>query len=365
MCADVKVEFDLQALRTVAGRFGLRNIVILDSLQQGKRILRTGRDTGISRKAFLEASGARYILKEFPFYANDLGFAEDITRYQRLLKDRFELPIPRYLPLEEHPEKFCTVIRNSNQSIFTVQQIANGGPPHERLCAATSAAKRLGMLHTASYLLGQEGIKYEVPEEAIFTTTSKLLERGKLDILNFFQLSSGHISLLENLVVQYKIYTEKNELEAEEWGYTGGKILVHGDYHINNLLFDDRHNVTAVLDFDDAKYDHPIHDVARLANSIGLFDFISSPEKPFFQVPDKINIELINIILESYLGEFSAGKDIVRGVLCPAIKCLAIQVAFIGLLSGGYKFNQIDKLLEFPNFLDESISNSLIGRKYG
>lgn len=349
------MKFEAASLKPIINQFISEDVSLIDHFQQGKRILTIGRNTGIARKAFLKASQGRYVLKEFPFYANDLVFAEEVTKYQRLLRERFGIPVPVHLPLKDDPEKFCVIVQDSSQSIFTVQEMVDGATANDAGKAMISAAKTLGNLHLASHTIGAEGTKYLLPKENIFANTVKLLERGKRELIA--SRYADHANAIEQLVDLYKTYVFQL---AKQNGYRDTSLIVHGDYHINNSLFNSNDDVSAILDFDDAKYDNPVHDVARLANSVALFDFVEDPENPFNKVPDYVDKNKMNLILESYLDGFPQGAPPIRGHFTAAVKCLAVQVAFIGLLCGGYRHNQLSELQRFPKFLDQCVPQNWI-----
>ncbi|MNN12413.1 Phosphotransferase enzyme family protein [compost metagenome] len=125
---------------------------------------------------------------------------------------------------------------------------------------------------------------------------------------------------------------------------------MHGDFHLNNLLFSSSGTVSAILDFDDAKNDNPIQDFARLAVSLCIFRFYVDPQRPLALLPTSVDLPLL-LELFAHLKGVEIAR-ITKGPFLPTLKCIALQMAFIGLLSGMYGTAQLRELRLFPTMLD-------------
>jgi hygromycin-B 4-O-kinase len=175
------------------------------------------------------------------------GFQKDAYAYQHFHSDR--IPIPKVIQIGHIDEQhaFCITERISG---LTLQDV-----DHEtivQLLQPTAdiwfALQKYDLSHTNGY--GD----FDADGQGQYATWRAYL----LSILNTASSYRGHAeshidqSLLNDIIA---IFTTSIRYCPEE------RFLVHGDFGSNNILADGKH-ITAVLDWDCARYGDPLFDVA-------------------------------------------------------------------------------------------------------
>ena len=89
--------------------------------------------------------------------------------------------------------------------------------------------------------------------------------------------------------------------------------LIHGDFHNENLLFDDRDNIAGILDFEESHYGHPMEDIMHFVElgccNMGHNEANFQKARCFFSSYSKINKltpEEIELGLHLYLYKISS-----------------------------------------------------------
>ncbi|AZD60999.1 hypothetical protein C4K18_3026 [Pseudomonas chlororaphis subsp. aurantiaca] len=335
-------------IQQIAGAFLGAPVRLLSAVRQGRKILHQAFSSGISNKFFLEAETLeRFVLKEAPHYANSLPFCRASLQFQQHLS-RSGLLIPEYHSLSDDNTIFHFVLlEDGRHRIFTLQQLADGSEFPSMPMIVKGAVDALYSLHTAALSLPNNNL----PHHNVFDCVSDLLTQGRVELepkLNSQWLQ--HKTEVLELIKAFSWQVNHYKAQAESVGYFEAIQPVHGDFHLNNLLFSSRGAVSAILDFDDAKNDNPIQDFARLAVSLCIFRFHADPQRPLALLPTSIDLPLLIELLAHAKGVES--DWITNGPFVPTLKCIALQMAFIGLLSGMYGTAQLRALRLFPAMLD-------------
>ena len=161
---------------------------------------------------------------------------------------------------------------------------------------------------------------------------------------------------VRRLVDYYGLCVTQYFRTAKNCGYFLHTQPVHGDFHINNLLFSSSGKVTALLDFDDTKIDNPIQDIARIAASLAVFDFFNSPNNPLRNIPTDVDLALLRYIMGLYFHGRPIQKDLLNTFI-PTLKCISLQMGFIGILSGSLGLDKINELMLLPQMLEDRLGD--------
>ncbi|CRM79519.1 aminoglycoside phosphotransferase family protein [Pseudomonas fluorescens] len=335
-------------IRQVAAAFVSEPVRVLPLVRQGRKTLRPAFSSGISNKFFLEtAARERFVLKEAPAYANSLPFCQASLQFQQHLS-RDGLLIPEYCCLSDDHTRFHLVqLEDGRERIFTLQRLADGGDFPCLPSLVRGAVDALHSLHTSALSLPDN----HLPHGNVFDCVTDLLAQGRDELetkLNgpWRPYKTEVLALISAFSWQVNHYKS----QAESAGYFERTQAVHGDFHLNNLLFNDRGTVSAILDFDDAKNDNPIQDFARLTVSLCVFKFHRDPQRPLAVIPTSVDVPLLlELLAHSKNIEI---LQFLKGPFVPTLKCIALQMAFIGLLCGMYGTDQLRELRLFPAMLD-------------
>lgn len=334
-------------IQQVARAFVNAPVQILAEVRQGRKILGQVFSSGISNKFFLETEELeRFVLKEAPPYASSLPFCRASLKFQQHL-GRSGLLIPEYRSLSDDKTTFHFVLlEDGRERIFTLQRMADGNEFPSVPMIVKGAVDALYSLHTSALSLPNN-----LPHHNIFDCVNDLLVQGRIELepkLNnqWLQYKTEVLELIRTFSWQINLY----KAQAESVGYFENIQPVHGDFHLNNLLFSSGGAVSAILDFDDAKNDNPIQDFARLAVSLCVFRFHVDPQRPLALLPTSMDLPLLlELLAHSKVVDIAR---ITKGPFLPTLKCIALQMAFIGLLSGVYSTAKLQDLRTFPTMLD-------------
>jgi aminoglycoside phosphotransferase (APT) family kinase protein len=191
---------------------------------------------------WLELAHGRAVLRLPPPGARIAGPA-DIPRQGRIMAALHKkgLPVPRILAMADQPivdgRPFVLMEAMSGERIETAAARA------EPLALARSAIE---VLHALQAVPRKEtGISEDppMPLAGELSRWAKLMERAPAE------LTGDAARLAEKLT---------NQLPEEK-----GRVLVHGDYHFGNMLFQQQ-RVSAVLDWEIAELGHPLLDLGCL-----------------------------------------------------------------------------------------------------
>jgi len=335
-------------IQQVAGAFIGAPVRLLSAVRQGRKTLRQALSSGVSNKFFLESETLeRFVLKEAPCYANSLSFCRASLQFQQHLS-RSGVLIPEYHSLSSDNTLFHFVLlEDGRHRIFTLQRLASGSEFPSMPMIVKGAVDALYSLHAAALSLPNNNL----PRHNVFDCVNDLLTQGRVELepkLNGQWLQ--HKTEVLELIKAFSWQVNHYKARAESVGYFEAIQPVHGDFHLNNLLFCSRGSVSAILDFDDAKNDNPIQDFARLAASLCIFRFHADPQRPLAPLPTSVDLPLLIELLAHAKG---VDRDwITMGPFVPTLKCIALQMAFIGLLSGMYDTAQLRALRLFPAMLN-------------
>jgi len=333
------------------------NIEVINHIRQGSKELFSDIAQGTAKKAFLKANTGNFVLKEFPWFVTSTTFPDAVLGLQTNLRKQFGLPIPEYVSTVHDGEMYISIEGLENPRIVTLQDLIpctswSGSPEQIR-----SSAHTLRRLHLASGEMLNEGKITGIPTETIFDYTLSLLEVGYEEIIRDRRsdFSEQEIEKLDHLVGNYR----KEILSAKESvlsnGYLSMMIPVHGDFHQNNILFDSYGNVAGIIDFDNCCIDHPVNDVARMMLSFGFFN-VSEGKHPFEKIPKQIETNSAYDFLSAYL-EDNIYAETIKNHLAPTAKTAALQLAFLGVLTGGYDSSRLEELDKMPEKIEREMNS--------
>ncbi|MEB0043074.1 MULTISPECIES: aminoglycoside phosphotransferase family protein [unclassified Pseudomonas] len=330
-------------IQQVAGAFISAPVRLLAVVRQGRKALHQAFSSGISNKFFMETEGLeRFVLKEAPPYASSLSFCRASLQFQQHLA-RSGLLIPEYRSLSDDNTTFHFVLlEDGRERIFTLQRLADGYEFPSLPMIVKGAVDALYSLHTSALSMPNN----KLPHYNVFDCVNDLLVQGRIEPepkLNCQWLR--HKTKVLELIKTFSWTVNHYKVQAESVGYFEDIQPVHGDFHLNNLIFSSSGAVSAMLDFDDAKNDNPIQDFARLAVSLCIFSFHIDPQRPLALLPTSMDLPLLlELLAHSKSVEIARIK---KGPFPPTLKCIALQMAFIGLLSGMYGTAQLRELRLF------------------
>jgi len=333
------------------------SIEVINYIRQGRKELFSDIAQDTAKKAFLKVSTGNFVLKEFPWFVTSTTFPDAVLRLQTNLRERFGLPIPEYVSTVHDGKMYVSMDGLENLRIVTLQNLIvctswSGSPEQIR-----SSAHILRRLHLASGVMLSEGKITGIPTETVFDHTLSLLEVGYEEIIRdrISNFSEQEIEKLDHLVENYR----KEILLAKESALSNEYLLimipVHGDFHQNNILFDSHGEVAGIVDFDNCCIDHPVNDVAKMILSFGFFN-VSEGKHPFEKIPKQIATNSASDFLSAYL-EDNIYAETIKNNLAATAKTVALQLAFLGILTGGYNSSRLEELDEMPGKIEGEMNS--------
>lgn len=254
------------------------------------------RDGYLSRNFILDNRGEKFFLKQYRF--------DSVEKIAEIHRAKFFFArggIPVILPLKtlngeyffEEAGKFYALFPFVDGRIIPRAERS----PH----AIESAARMLAKIH----LLSKDGFSVIVQDEAKEWDKEKSLEESsriqeKIDALN----TKSDFDYLALHVLEYKRkIVEANTTQYRELGLINDH-LIHGDYHGNNIFYDEHDEVRYVFDLEKTKRSPRILEVVRCIDYMcfsGHYD-----EKRFHDAC---------IFLAAYSGQYSIERDeLARGL---------------------------------------------------
>lgn len=351
--------FQREEALTLAGRFSIESvggIEVLDRVRQGKKTLLSAQGQGTARKAFLRAASSKYVLKEFPWYVSDPDFPQAVTKLQTRLKTDFGLPIPAYVPAMDTKGFFVRSEGHQISKACTLQEMVPCISWSGTMRQMKSSAKLLKKLHQATTSICAEGETRAFPKENVFDSTLDLLDIGRAELMRDrkHQFSETDMRKLDRLIDVYKDKVLSAKEDASRHGYSSAQILVHGDFHQNNVLFKSHGEVAGLVDFDNCCLDHPVNDVARMILSSCFFN-VSEGQHPFGSIPQSMDQKKAGVFLAEYKKD-NAHAETVTDNLKYAARAVALQLSFLGILTGGYKAEHLEELGRIPDRIDSAMN---------
>ena len=198
----------------------------------------------------ISAASGEYVLRRKPF-GQLLPSAHAVDREYRLLSalHPLEFPVPRPLALCSNPEVIG--------SIFYVMELARGCPyANGALPEFDSATRRRMYEQLVDTLADLHNIDPEAAELADFGKPGNYFERQVMRWTRQYRDSqTDYLPEMERLIA----------FLPETLPEQSRTSVVHGDYRIDNVVFDGDGTLTAVLDWELATLGDPVADFSYLA----------------------------------------------------------------------------------------------------
>jgi Ser/Thr protein kinase RdoA (MazF antagonist) len=329
------------------------NWTVLPFLSVDEKVIATNRKSETARKAIVQHDGESFVLKEFPWYCSDEAFIEFTLSFQQHLRDA-GVPIPRF----EERRDGRRYTRFDDDYLF-MQEYVTGSSWTAEPGQARSVGRALADLHEQSAAARDAIASTDRFHENVFE-----LADGMVDIVrellrdNRESLPSGDVSHLERYVETVEDVLATRKQSATERGYDDVRIPVHGDYNPWNVIFDERDEVAAIIDFDNATVDNPAHDVAE-----GLLDhsFIEYRGKTtrFDGVPDRFDERLAAAFLDGYCE--SAFAETVEPYLADVASAVYLELASLGAVRGDFEFADLERIVEKERTVHDRVKELVRG----
>lgn len=282
-----------------------------------------------SSKSVILYEGKTFLfLKEIPWYCADrefINFAynEQYPQLERVVK------IPKLH--KNLNNKYYTEINNKYYLLFDF--IKGEEWPGEEL-QAYSVAFNLAQIHKWSFNKDIVA-KYR---KSIFMSAKDMIELSKQKSLLF--------------------YLEESQSELKD--YDDITTLVHSDSTPSNYIFKDN-ELSAILDFDNLKFDNPVRDLAETIASFAITKYVSNTSS-YEKILNPINVNLTNAIVKGYLSGLNddvLGKAIMNN-LKPSIKIILLLFHALSFLKGdNAKTQGFDMNIVNLDKIDEIIKKNL------
>jgi aminoglycoside phosphotransferase (APT) family kinase protein len=195
---------------------------------------------------WVELDGRRGVLRLPPPGARIAG-AADIPRQARIMAalSAQGLPVPAVIATSHDPvvDGRPFVLMEAVQGDRVEQAINAGNTPLQLAARAVDVLRRLQAVPRENTGIGGED---PMPLEGEIARWTWLMERAPAEL-------TGHAPRLAQLLIERKPLPRS-------------PVLVHGDYHMSNMLFD-RQRVAAVVDWEIAELGQPLLDVCCISLS--------------------------------------------------------------------------------------------------
>jgi aminoglycoside phosphotransferase (APT) family kinase protein len=195
---------------------------------------------------WVELAGRRGVLRLPPPGARIAGPA-DIPRQARIMAALHEqgLPVPRIVATSQDPvvDGRPFVLMEAIHGDRVEQAIDAGSSPLQLAASAVEVLRRVQAVPCEKTGIGAED---PMPLEGEIARWTWLMERAPAEL-------TGQAPRLAQLLVERKPVPQP-------------PVLVHGDYHLSNMLFDSR-EVVAVVDWEIAQLGQPLLDVCCISLS--------------------------------------------------------------------------------------------------
>lgn len=321
---------DEQLARVLQG-FGLTSYVVLPFFSLNDEIIDLRRRTTTSKKVLIEHDGSVWFLKELPWYCSSIPFA----RFQSVLQDRLRmrgLPVPQ-LTVSISGELFYH--DDLTNGIFLLQEYAVGRGWSTRPAQARAAGEVLGRMHQACTVLD---LSAPPGTRNVFESATAL------NALLFHAYAGTEPEAVSAYAELADEVIKRCRDRAYEAGYGSRPMPVHGDFNPYNLVFDEQGvNVAAIIDFDNACLDDPMHDVAEAVVRFAWMNY-RGVSSAYGDVPEVFRADQATAILDGY--RVTADESLSRALpfLPEVITAIAVELAAIGLLSAYYDLSDLDQL---------------------
>lgn len=204
----------------------------------------------------IKSDGRYFVLKCLGL--KEVSKLEKVESMVSLLQEK-GWPVPAFMP--NHVSKICTMIEDY---YFVLYPFVEGVILHEATLTQTaleSAGEFLANFHQIQptcLLANQTEGELEFDMEKIKKQAALLLEKIKK---NTFGEQADQIA---EALIKIKLDTVENILLDTKFRQSlNTKDLVHGDFHNENLIFDEKHHVKFLLDFESIHLGHRMEDVMR------------------------------------------------------------------------------------------------------
>jgi homoserine kinase type II len=291
------------------------------------RIQEFARGSRRAPKVLIEAERGRYLFKRRAKGKDDVAKVAFTHQIQIALAGQ-NFPLPHLVGT--HPENNSMLVLNG--SIYEMFEYVDGGGYDGSLDATFHAGRILGLYHK---LLGGFRSDYQPPrgsyhgasaiEQSIHSTVRSLPveSRPPKEVLG---------EVVERLEDTYqRCARAADELGLKDWGVQ----IVHGDWHPGNMLFRDQ-QVVAVIDYDAARLQQPVIDVA---NGALQFSIIGGSDEPATW-PDYVDLTRFKRFMRGYDSVNVVSKAELRAV--PYLMCEAMIAEGVLPIAATGSFGRIE-----------------------
>ncbi|MBA4493465.1 phosphotransferase enzyme family protein [Paenactinomyces guangxiensis] len=330
-------------LYDVAEAYGFNEFLVFPYMNINEIPVSINQRSETSRKAVLESDHNMYLLKEFPWYT------EDEERVQELLKFQSELyengvPVPKIIQTK-YGDLYIEIYK---KKLF-LQEYLEGVSWKSTVSQANQIGRMLATFHVTSRNLStmkpwkfRLQSLFDLAQGILTLLTKKFVYHRKQLPLKEEKIISSYLHIANNRIKKLKAH-------CMSLGYGKEKLIVHGDFNPNNLIYTKKDQVLGLIDFDNATFDDPLHDLAEgLINVSGIrFRPFSSRYQEFLPT---LNSERFIAFLQGYKSKVTMKID--WELLPYCIATTYIELMTLGLLRGDLlyrdalsRLNQLDLII--------------------
>lgn len=336
-------------LENVERAYGFRRLNIYPYIGVNGIPVPLNKRSETSRKIVIETDNSYYMLKEIPWYIEDIESISNLLSLQQKIHSRTKL-VP-YIKNIEGSENLYVKIYGKN---YFIMEFVQGKSWRYLESQSFSAGKALKQFHQA---------------------TLGFIDNTKLNSLSLIDGTKGIINLLfkkyrtdktllppdekkqlkEIINLTNKIFREKHK-DVLSLGYGKVRTLVHGDYNPNNMTFDEENIVKAIYDLDNLCIDDPIHDIAEGLVDFSIMNYLpnSSRFKSIDCYPKK------DLFKSFYYGYFhNRPNPRVRELIPKCISLVIIEFICLGLLRNDWGTREAIDYLKKIDFIEYKVKNIL------
>ena len=298
----------------------------------------------------------KHILKEIPPYCSDTNFLQASFCLRDCLREN-GIPVPVLISTKQNKRYITKKGYSGKEKVYLLEEFMDGKSWSKKQETIESMAFMLGNLHRSSASAFEEISEktqiyqrelLDLPRKNIFELATIITGVAIEEIVGSEKaLSTSELESLENFIHECQTRLERIEISALQKGYNLISIPIHGDYNPTNILFDQKNQVSGVIDFDNCCITNPIHDVGTALLHISYFSFEKEVLPKCEGLQHENNLRNAKIFLDSYFQSAPVKPEQVLPYIEEVAEAVAIQLSTLYLIKGIYtKFSHANELFQ-------------------